>query len=108
MKVEISNVLRFWIACEYANRREGSPKAEGSELLSEILCEFEACGDAMRCLNRWGEIMWKATPRMLRRLADAEREAKAEMEDWPVMPQVTWSNFTSHTVYFSRPPNAVV
>jgi hypothetical protein len=37
----------------------------------------------MRYLNRWGEIMWKATPRMPQRLADGEREAKAETEDWP-------------------------
>ena len=83
MTLKMSKALRFWVECEYANRREGSPKIERSELLSEILCEFEACGDAMRCLNRWGEIMWKATPRMLRRLADAEGEVKADMEDWP-------------------------
>jgi hypothetical protein len=79
----MSKTLRFWIACEYANRREGSPKIEGSELLSEILCEFEASGDAMRFLNRSGEIIWKATPRMLQRLADAEREVKAEIEGRP-------------------------
>jgi hypothetical protein len=80
--LKISNVLQFWIACEYEDRRETSPEIEKSKLLAEILCEFEASGDAMRCLNRSGEIMWKATPRMLQRLADAEREAKADLEDW--------------------------
>ena len=83
MTLKMPKTLRFWVESEYADRCEESSKIEKSELLSEILCEFEACGDAMRCLNRWGEIMWKATPRMLRRLADAEREAKAEMEDGP-------------------------
>ena len=83
MILKISKILRLWIECEYAGRCEESTKIEKSELLSEILCEFEASGDAMRSLNRSGEIMWKATPRMLQRLADDEREAKAEMEEWP-------------------------
>jgi hypothetical protein len=79
----MSKALRFWVECEYADRREKSLKIKRSKLLSEILCEFEASGDAMRFLNRSGEIIWKSTPRMLRRLADAEREVKAEMEEWP-------------------------
>ena len=83
MTLKMSKTLRFWVECEYADRHLASPKIEGSELLSEILCEFEASGDAMRCLNRRGEIIWKATPKMLRRLADSEREVKAEMEEWP-------------------------
>jgi hypothetical protein len=83
LKVEISKPLRFWIESEYADRCEESSKIEKSELVSEILCEFEASGDAMRYLNRSSEIMWKPTPRMLQRLADAEREARAELEDWP-------------------------
>jgi hypothetical protein len=81
--LKMSKTLRFWIESEYPDRREENSKIEKSELLSEILCGFESCGDAMRCLNRSGEIMWKATPRMLQRLADAEREAKAEIEEWP-------------------------
>jgi hypothetical protein len=79
----MSKALRFWVECEYADRREKSSEIKSSKLLSEILCEFEACGDAMRLLNLSGELMWKATPRMLQRLADAEGEVKADMEDWP-------------------------
>ena len=75
--------LRFWVECEYVDRCLGSSETEKPELLAEILSEFESCGDAMRHLNRSGEIIWKATPRMLRRLADAEREVNAEMEEWP-------------------------
>ena len=37
---------------------------------------FEEAGDAMRYLNTEGEVAWKATPRMLTRLADAEQEAR--------------------------------
>jgi hypothetical protein len=48
-----------------------------------ILCEYEQADDSMRYLNPLGEIAWKATPRMLARLADAKREVQAELEDLP-------------------------
>jgi hypothetical protein len=32
----------------------------------------------MRSLNRRGQVVWKATPEMLEKLADAEAEADAE------------------------------
>jgi hypothetical protein len=83
MTLKMSKTLRFWVESEYADRCDESSKIEKLQFLSEILREFEACGDAMRYLSRSGEIMWKPTPRMLQRLADAEREARAEMEDWP-------------------------
>ena len=51
-----------------------------SQLLSEILHEFEEAGDAMRYLNSKGQIAWKATPRLLTRLADAEQEARDDAE----------------------------
>jgi hypothetical protein len=79
----MSKTLRFWVECEYADREELHPEKAASELLEEILRDFEAHGDAMRYLNRKGEIAWKATPRMLDRLADAEREAQADMQEWP-------------------------
>jgi hypothetical protein len=37
----------------------------------------------MRFLNGYGQVAWKATPRMLARLADAEREAKNDLAGWP-------------------------
>jgi hypothetical protein len=79
----MSKTLRFWVECEYADREELHPEKAASEVLEEILRDFEARGDAMRYLNRKGEIAWKATPWMLERLADAEREAQADMQDWP-------------------------
>ena len=36
----------------------------------------------MRYLDRNGRIAWKATARMVSRLADAEHEAKDEFEEW--------------------------
>jgi len=54
-----------------------------SELIAQILLAYEEAGDAMRHLNAHGRIAWKATPRMLARLADAEREARDDLAEWP-------------------------
>ena len=37
----------------------------------------------MRYLNAKGQIAWKASPLMLRKLADAEREVEDDMADFP-------------------------
>jgi hypothetical protein len=71
--------LRFWVQVDYECLREEKPGGPKAELLSEILRRYEEAGDAMRYLNARGEITWKTAPRMLARLADAEREV---MEDW--------------------------
>jgi hypothetical protein len=36
---------------------------------------------AMRSLNRRGQVVWKASPQMLERLADAEAEVEAEYQN---------------------------
>jgi hypothetical protein len=79
----LSKTLRFWIECAYADRIDTSAGQTGPELVADILCEYEQAGDAMRYLNRQGEIAWKATPKMLQRLADGEREAQADLNDLP-------------------------
>jgi hypothetical protein len=75
MKIHINKVLRFWVDVEYErikNHASGRPR---TQVLAQILRKFEEAGDAMRYLNTKGEFAWKATPRMLTRLADAEQEA---------------------------------
>ena len=80
MKLRISEPLRFWVECEYDHRRGEHADRTEFQLLAEILYEFEKVGEAMRYLNSQGQIAWKATPRMLTRLADAEREARDDAE----------------------------
>jgi hypothetical protein len=82
MKFRISKVLRFWVDVEVERIKNRGPSRFRTELLGQILREFEEAGDAMRYLNTKGEIAWKATPGMLSRLADAEQEAIDDMEDW--------------------------
>jgi hypothetical protein len=84
MKFRMSKCLRFWVDVECDDIENQDFSRAKSELLAQILCEFEESGDAMRFLNASGRVAWKATPRMLARLADAEREAKVDEEqDWP-------------------------
>ena len=82
MKFRMTKVLRFWVECEFSDYRAQHSSLTKSELIAAILQEFEGAGDAMRFLNAGGRVAWKATPRMLTRLADAEREAWDDLADW--------------------------
>jgi len=54
----------------------------GNHLLAKILREYEEAGEAMRHFESaaQGRIAWKATPSMLTRLADAEQDAREDLE----------------------------
>jgi hypothetical protein len=79
----MDETLRFWVDCSYEDRKYETLSRSKAELIAEILREYERCGDAMRYLNAKGQIAWKASPWMLSRLADAERDADDDMEDLP-------------------------
>jgi len=82
MKFRMSRILRFWVDVEYQAVKNQDSDRTKSELIAQILCEFEEAGDAMRSLDRKGRVAWKATPRMLTKLADAEQEARDHLADW--------------------------
>ena len=46
-----------------------------------MLAELEATGDAMRYVNRRGQIAWKATPQLRDYLMDLQLDAEADLED---------------------------
>ena len=75
MPFRMSPTLRFWVEaeCELQDlHRAGDREVAG------ILQALEQSGDAMPSVNRRGQVVWKATPEMLERLADAEAEAEAD------------------------------
>jgi hypothetical protein len=82
MKFRMSRILGFWVDVEYQAVNNQDCVRTKSELIAQILCEFEEAGDAMRSLDRKGRVAWKATPRMLSRLADAEQDARDDLSDW--------------------------
>jgi hypothetical protein len=81
MKLRIST-LKVWldVACE--QRKAQTPAKSKQALFVEVLHEWEEAGEAMRYLRTDGKIAWKPTPKMLSRLADAERDAKDELDQW--------------------------
>jgi hypothetical protein len=83
MKLRMTKTLRFWIDVAAEHAKSGHPNLTKRQLVAQILREYERRGDAMRCLNKHGRIVWKASPRFLSMLADAEREARADLADWP-------------------------
>jgi hypothetical protein len=81
MKLRMTKKLKFWVDVACERRKAATSLKSKQALVAEVLSEFEQAGDAMRYLRANGKIGWKATPRMLDRLADGEREAKDDAED---------------------------
>jgi hypothetical protein len=83
MKLRMDKTLRFWVDVAYENIKSDHPKLTKRKLIAQILRQYQERGDAMRHLDANGKIAWKASPRFLTMLADAEREAQDELEDLP-------------------------
>jgi hypothetical protein len=83
MKLRMDKTLRFWVDVAYENIKSDHPKLTKRQLIAEILHQYQERGDAMRYLNKRGRIAWKASPRFLSMLADAEHDARDDLIDWP-------------------------
>jgi hypothetical protein len=83
MKLRMEKTLQFWVDVEYERLKWDHPNCTKHQLIVEILQKFEQHGDAMRYLNASAKIAWKSSPMMLMELADAEREAEADLADFP-------------------------
>jgi hypothetical protein len=82
MKLRMDKTLRFWVDVAYDEIKLDHIKLTKSQLLAQILRQYERRGDAMRCVDKQGKIAWKASPRFLTKLADAERDAQDDLEDF--------------------------
>jgi hypothetical protein len=74
-------VLRFWVEAEVSREASRHPDLPRLQLAAKVLSEMEQAGDAMRYVRADGKIGWKATQRMLVRLADGERDALDDADD---------------------------
>jgi len=83
MKLRMDKTLQFWVDAAYEHIKSSNAKLSRGQLVAQILREYERRGDAMRCLNRHGKIIWKASPWFLSMLADAERDARDDLAHWP-------------------------
>jgi hypothetical protein len=83
MKLRMNKTLQFWVDVAYEHTKRHHPNLTKRQLVAQILLEYERRGDALRCLKRNGGIVWKASPRFLSMLADAERDALDDLNDSP-------------------------
>jgi hypothetical protein len=83
MNFRMDKTLRFWVDVAYEERKWEARNRTKRQLVAQILRKYEQRGDALRRLNTQGEIVWKASPRFLTMLADAERDARNDLADWP-------------------------
>jgi hypothetical protein len=83
MKLRMDKTLRFWTDVAYEHIKQDHPNLTKRQLVTQILREYERRGDAMRCLNKHGRLAWKASPRFLSMLSDAERDARDDLAEWP-------------------------
>jgi hypothetical protein len=83
MKIPMDKTLRFWVDVAYDEIKLDHIDLTKRQLVAQILRQYERRGDAMRYLGANGKIGWKASPRFLTMLADAERDAQDDLEDFP-------------------------
>ena len=83
MKILMDKSLRFWVDVAYERIKSANSQLSKRQLVAQILRKYEQRGDALRRLNKQGKIVWKASPRFLSMLADAERDARDDLADWP-------------------------
>ena len=83
MKIRMDKTLRFWVDVAYDEIKSDHDNVTKRQLVAQILRQYERRGHAMRYLDKQGKIAWKASPRFLTLLADAERDAQDELEEFP-------------------------
>src|ERR1700737_337613 len=83
MKFRMDKTLRFWIDVAYEHIKSHHYKLTKRQLVAQILLKYAQRGDALRRLNKQGKIVWKASQRFLSMFADAERDARDDLADWP-------------------------
>jgi hypothetical protein len=81
--LQMDEILRFWVEVACENIQSSGANLTKRQLLTQILQQYEQRGDAMRYLNRDRKIAWKASPRFLNMLADAERDARDDLAGFP-------------------------
>jgi hypothetical protein len=83
MKLRMDKTLQFWVDVAVEHIKSDHIDLTKRQLVAQILREYERRGDAMRCLEKHGKIAWKASPRFLTMLADAERDARDDLAEFP-------------------------
>jgi hypothetical protein len=81
MTLRMDKTLQLWVDAASEHIKRDHPNLTKRQLVSHVLRKYQQSGQAMRCLDRRGRIVWKASPRFLSMLADAERDARDDLAD---------------------------
>jgi hypothetical protein len=82
MKVRLDRLLRECVHDTFATTRRthSQNNVKRTDVIVRMLYDLEAIGYAMRYRAPRGGIAWKAAPRLLSLLADAEADALADLQ----------------------------
>ena len=81
-QIRMDKILREYADRAYEAARLGryGVRTTHDLVLSAMLADLEAAGDAMRYVNSHGRIAWKATPQLRNYLMDLQLDAEADLE----------------------------
>jgi hypothetical protein len=77
----MDKTLKFWVHVAVEHIKSNHPNITKRQRVSHVLLVYERRGNAMRCLDKRGRIIWKASPRFLTMLSDAECDALDDLDD---------------------------
>jgi hypothetical protein len=83
VKLQMDEILQFWVDVALEHIKSNHANLTKRQLVAQILRKYEQRGDALRSLDKQGKIVWKASPRFLSMLADAERDAREDLDEFP-------------------------
>ena len=83
-EILMDKILRQYVdqVYETARLRRNGVRTTRDLVLSAMLADFEAAGDAMRYVNSRGRIAWKATPQLRNYLMDLQLDAEADLAEF--------------------------
>jgi hypothetical protein len=61
----MDKTLRFWVDVAHEQIKSHHANLAKRQLVAQILLKYAQRGDALRCLNKQGQIVWKASPQFL-------------------------------------------
>ena len=80
MARQLDRTLSLWIDVEMQIAKLHSPRTSQTTLFRSVLLEFEERGLASRHLRSNGKIGWRATPKLLSHLREAELDVTDDLD----------------------------
>jgi hypothetical protein len=80
MQICMDETLKELVDYVYCTMKSHNIKYAKTKMIADILRQYELNGDAVQ-YHAKGQVAWKATPLLLQKLADAEREDEDDVDE---------------------------